>query len=109
MSGIVAFAMVQRNTSLLFDYRWQQQLLVQSSQNLMNTSFALQNMAQGIDPQSVTGVQFQQQLAAINQLEKQITLQQAMLQQKIQILEKDTESQTKLVDKWREKAFSYLV
>ena len=45
MSGSVSFAMVQRNTSLLYDYRWQQQLLSQAQQNLIQTGFALNSVA----------------------------------------------------------------
>jgi hypothetical protein len=107
MSGTVSFAMIQRNTSLLADYRWQQQLLSQANQNLMQTSFALNSVGQDLENGSVYYTLFQQQLAAINQLTKQITLQMAQLQQNIEILEKDSESQQKIVDKWREKAFSY--
>ena len=107
MSGIVSFAMVQRNTSLLYDYRWQQQLLSQANQNLMQTAFALNSVGNDLENGSVYYTLFQQQLAAINQLSKQITLQMAQLQQNIEILEKDSESQQKIVDKWRDKAFSY--
>ncbi|MCE2930014.1 MAG: hypothetical protein LW809_01325 [Vampirovibrionales bacterium] len=107
MSGIVSFAMVQRNTSLLYDYRWQQQLLSQAQQNLVQTSFALNAVGQDLESGSTYYTLFQQQLAAINQLEKQIALQMAQLQQNIEILEKDSEGQQKIVDKWREKAFSY--
>jgi len=107
MSGIVSFAMVQRNTALLYDYRWQQQLLSQAQQNLTSTANSLNQVGQDLQNGSVYFTLFQQQLAAINQLEKQITLQMAQLQNTITILEKDRESQEKIVEKWREKAFSY--
>ena len=107
MSGIVSFAMVQRNTALLYDYRWQQQLLSQAQQNLTSTANSLNQVGQDLQNGSVYFTLFQQQLAAINQLEKQINLQMAQLQNMITILEKDSESQQKIVDKWREKAFSY--
>jgi hypothetical protein len=107
MSGIVSFAMVQRNTALLYDYRWQQQLLSQAQQNLTSTANSLNQVGQDLQNGSVYFTLFQQQLAAINQLEKQINLQMAQLQNMITILEKDSESQQKIVEKWREKAFSY--
>jgi selenocysteine-specific translation elongation factor len=107
MSGIVSFAMIQRNTSLLADYRWQQQLLDQAQKNLISTANSLNQVGQDLQNGSVYFTLFQQQLAAINQLEKQITLQMAQLQNMITILEKDSESQQKIVEKWREKAFSY--
>ena len=107
MSGIVSFAMIQRNTSLLADYRWQQQLLSQAQQNLTSTANSLNQVGQDLQNGSVYFTLFQQQLAAINQLEKQINLQMAQLQNMITILEKDRESQEKIVEKWREKAFSY--
>ena len=107
MSGIVSFAMVQRNTALLYDYRWQQQLLSQAQQNLTSTANSLNQVGQDLQNGSVYFTLFQQQLAAINQLEKQINLQMAQLQNMITILEKDRESQEKIVEKWREKAFSY--
>ncbi|MFN9691978.1 MAG: hypothetical protein ACK551_07765 [Vampirovibrionales bacterium] len=107
MSGIVSFAMMQRNTALLYDYRWQQQLLSQAQQNLTSTANSLNQVGQDLQNGSVYFTLFQQQLAAINQLEKQITLQMAQLQNTITILEKDSESQQKIVEKWREKAFSY--
>ncbi len=107
MSGIVSFGMIQRNTALLYDYRWQQQLLSQAQQNLTSTANSLNQVGRDLQNGSVYFTLFQQQLAAINQLEKQITLQMAQLQNMITILEKDSESQQKIVEKWREKAFSY--
>ncbi len=109
MSGIVSYAMTQANTSRLYDMRFQQQLLSQSMQNLHASSFALNNLMQGLDAQSPYAVIFQQQLAAINQMEKQMTLQQQRLNQEIQIVQADTESQKKITDNWLKSAFSYLV
>ena len=107
MSGIVAFAMMQRNTALLYDKRWQQQLLAFSLENLQSQSFAMQSMQQSTEPNSPYYILFQQQLAALYQLEKHIRLQQQQIQQQITVLEASSESQQKIVENWSKKAFSY--
>jgi hypothetical protein len=108
MSGLVSYAMTQANTSRLYDMRFQQQLLSQSLQNMQSSAFSLQSLMQGLDSESPYAVVFQQQLAAINQMEKQIVLQQQRLNQDIQIVQADTESQKKITEGWVKSAFSYL-
>ena len=100
-------AVIQQSTAMLSDYRWQQQLLNQATQNLMQTSYSLQSVGQGLEAGSIYYTLFQQQLAALNELEKQITLQQYQLQQKITILDKQIEGNQKIVDEGSKKAFSY--
>jgi hypothetical protein len=108
MSGLVSYAMTQANTSRLYDMRFQQQLLSQSLQNMRSSAFSLQSLMEGLDSESLYAVAFQQQLAAINQMEKHIVLQQQRLNQEIQIVQADTESQKKITESWVKSAFSYL-
>jgi DNA invertase Pin-like site-specific DNA recombinase len=109
MSGIVSYAMTQANTSRLYNMRFQQQLLSQGLQNLHASAFSLNSLMDGLDAQSPYAVIFQQQMAAVNQMEKQMVLQQQRLNQEIQIVQADTESQKKITDNWLKSAFSYLV
>jgi hypothetical protein len=88
--------------------RFQQQLISQSLQNMSASASSLQSLMQGLDSESPYAVIFQQQLAAINQMEKQMVLQQQRLNQEIQVVQADSESQKKITDNWIKTAFSYL-
>jgi capsule polysaccharide export protein KpsE/RkpR len=90
------------------DLEWQSQLIAQAKMQMANTVGAMFTLSADLEPESPTYQALMARMAAVQQIEKSLQLQQQRIEVQYKAVKGEIESLKKLVDDGAQNNFKYL-